>query len=151
MLKIYVDADACPVKDEVEKVIDRHGLETFMVCNGGIRPSRNPLITLIVVSEGADVADDWIAEHIELGDICITADIPLASRCLEKGARALSPKGQPFSSDNIGMALSIRAINQHIREANNTQTFNAGFTPKHRSAFLNQFENEIQAIKRSGK
>ena len=84
MLEIYVDADACPVKAEVEKVADRHGLAVYIVSNGGIRPSPNPLVRSVVVAQGADAADDWIADHIEAGDIAITADIPLASRCLAK-------------------------------------------------------------------
>ena len=147
-MQIYVDADACPVKAEVEKVAGRHGLKTYFVCNGGIRPFRDPLFQLVVVAEGADAADDWIAEKITVEDICITSDIPLASRCLEKQAQVINPKGFLYTPDNIGNALASRALSQHIREAEQTQTFNAGFTQKHRSAFLNQLENSIQGLKR---
>ncbi len=125
----------------------RHGLTIHLVSNSGVRPSGNPLIRNVLVMEGPDAADDWIADKISGGDICITADIPLAARCLEKGARVLSPKGKPFTDENIGMALATRALMQHHREAEGVQTFNAGFTPRDRSAFLNALENEIQAVK----
>ncbi len=149
VIRIYVDADACPVKDEVEKVADRHGLEVFLVSNAALRPRRHPLIKQIVVPEGPDIADDWIADHVEASDIAITADIPLASRCLEKNARVIGPTGKLFTLENIGMALGMRELNQHLRESNQTQTFNAGFTDKDRSRFLGTLENEIQALKRA--
>jgi len=148
MLQIFVDADACPVKDEVERVADRHELIVHIVSNGGIRPSPNPRIHNVTVAGGADAADDWIAEHIDAGDIAITADIPLASRCLKKQASVLGPSGKPFSEQSIGMALGIRDLNRHLREATGKQTYNAGFTKRDRSQFLNALENEIQAIKR---
>src|ERR1700742_3074885 len=113
MLEIYVDADACPVKAEVEKVAERHGLHVHIVSNGGIRPRPNPLIHSVIVGNGADAADDWIAEHIGAGDIAITADIPLASRCLANGARVLRPNGEAFTAQNIGTALGMRAFAQH--------------------------------------
>jgi uncharacterized protein YaiI (UPF0178 family) len=148
--EIYVDADACPVKAEVEKVATRHGMIVHVVSNGGVRPSRNPLLRSVTVAAGADAADDWIADHIGAGDIAITADIPLAARCLAKQARVLGPTGKPFTADNIGMALGMRDLKQHLRETSGGQTFNAGFTARDRSAFLNALENEIQAAKRSG-
>ena len=150
MSRIFVDADACPVKAEVEKVAARHGLETVMVANGGLRPSRDPMIRIVIVPQGPDAADDYIAENIAANDICITADIPLASRCLEKGAAAISPTGRPFDAQNIGMALSMRALNQHLREAEGGQGYNAGFTPKDRSRFLEALERAVQAAKRVG-
>lgn len=150
MIQIYVDGDACPVKDEVEKVADRHGLQVFIVSNAAMRPRRHPLIHQIVVAEGPDVADDWIAERITANDIAITADIPLAGRCLENGARVIGPTGKVFSEDNIGMALGMRDLKQHLRESNNAQTYNPGFTARDRSQFLNTLENEIQALKRAG-
>jgi hypothetical protein len=149
MLEIYVDADACPVKAEVEKVAGRHGMHVHIVSNGGIRPRPHPLIHTVVVAEGADAADDWIADRIQTGDIAITADIPLAARCLAKGARVLRPNGEPFTKDNIGTALGMRELSRHLREVTGNQTYNAGFTPKDRSRFLNALENDIQAIKRS--
>ncbi|MEQ9519658.1 MAG: YaiI/YqxD family protein [Parvibaculum sp.] len=147
-MKIYVDADACPVKSEVERVAERHNLKVILVSNSGMRPRRHPLIEQIVVPEGPDVADDWIAENIAEGDIAITADIPLASRCLEKKARVVSPTGNPFTEDNIGMALGMRELKQQVRESTQSQTYNAGFTDKDRSRFLGTLENEIQALKR---
>ena len=117
MLEIYVDGDACPVKAEVERVADRHGLIVHIVSNGGIRPSPNPRMQTVIVPQGADAADDWIAEHIGEGDIAITADIPLASRCLAKNARVLGPAGKAFTEAGIGMALGMRELSRHLREA----------------------------------
>jgi uncharacterized protein len=149
--EIFVDADACPVKSEVERVAERHGLIVHIVSNGGIRPNRNPLFRHITVAEGADAADDWIAEHIGASDIAITADIPLASRCLKKGARVLGPTGKIFTEDGIGLALGLRDLNKHLREATGNQTYNASFKKEDRSRFLNALENEIQAAKRMAK
>jgi uncharacterized protein len=146
--EIFVDADACPVKAEVERVAERHGLVVHIVSNGGIRPSANPLLRTVIVDGAADAADDWIAEHIQANDIAITADIPLASRCLKKGAAVLGPTGKPFTEESIGMALGMRDLHRHLREATGTQTFNAGFTKADRSRFLNALENAIQAAKR---
>lgn len=152
MLEIFVDADACPVKREIESVAQRHGLIVHIVSNGGIRPSAHPLVRTVIVAEGADAADDWIAQHIGEGDIAVTADIPLASRCLTKGALVLGPAGKPFTEGSIGMALGLRDLHRHLRESTGTQTFNAGFTKQDRSRFLNALEHAIQAIKRrSGK
>jgi uncharacterized protein YaiI (UPF0178 family) len=148
MLEIYVDADACPVKAEVEKVATRHELQVHIVSNGGIRPRPHPLIHTVIVEAGADAADDWIAEHIQTNDIAITADILLAGRCIEKGAHVLRPNGDAFTPENIGVAKGMRELQRHLREATDNQTYNAGFTQKDRSRFLNAFENEIQAIKR---
>jgi len=148
MLEIYVDADACPVKAEVEKVATRHDLQVHVVSNGGIRPRPHPLIHSVIVEAGADAADDWIAEHIQSGDIAITADILLAARCIEKDARVLRPNGDAFTKDNIGVAKGMREFQRHLREASGSQTFNAVFTPRDRSRFLGALENEIQAIKR---
>jgi hypothetical protein len=149
MLEIYIDADACPVKAEVEKVAGRHGLHVHIVSNGGIRPRPNPLIHSVIVGDGADAADDWIADHIGVGDIAITADILLAARCLARGARVLKPNGEPFTQDNIGMAIGMREFQRHLREASGAPTYNAGFTPKDRSRFLNALENDIQASRRT--
>jgi uncharacterized protein YaiI (UPF0178 family) len=143
---IYVDGDACPVKEEVEKVATRHNLSVHIVSNGGLRPSRNPLVQTVVVPYGADAADDWIADRITDRDIAITADIPLASRCLEKGARVIGPTGKPFTNAGIGMALAMRELKQHLRESTGQQTYNSGFTPRDRSNFLNALENEIRAL-----
>jgi hypothetical protein len=148
VVEIYVDADACPVKREVETVAERHGLIVHIVSNGGIRPSSHPFIKTVIVPEGADVADDWIVEHITAGDIAITADIPLASRCLKKDAIVLGPAGKPFTEESIGMALGMRDLHKHLREATGQQTYNAGFTRQDRSRFLGALENAVQAAKR---
>jgi uncharacterized protein len=150
MLEIYVDGDACPVKGEAEQVAARHGLVVVIVSNGGLRPSRNPSVRHVVVGEGADAADDWIVEYAGEGDIVITADIPLASRALKKGARVLGPAGKSFTEDGIGMALGMRDLHRHLREVTpGGQTYNAGFTKQDRSRFLGALENEIQSIRRA--
>lgn len=148
LLEIYVDADACPVKAEVERVAQRHGLLVYVVSNGGLRPNPDPRIRNVIVPEGPDAADDWIAEHIAEGDIAVTADIPLAARCLKKGAQVLGPTGKPFTDDSIGMALGMRDLKRHLREATGTQTYNPGFAKADRSRFLNALENAIQAVRR---
>jgi len=150
MTAIFVDGDACPVKAEVEKVATRHGLEVTIVSNGGLRPSANPLICHVMVPDGPDAADDWIAEHIGSSDIAITADIPLASRCLEKGARVIGPNGKPFTDANVGMALGMRELSRHLREVTGGQTHHAGFSKQDRSRFLSELENCIRALKRAG-
>ncbi|HXS07560.1 MAG TPA: YaiI/YqxD family protein [Rhizomicrobium sp.] len=150
MPAIFVDGDACPVKAEVEKVVIRHGLNVTIVSNGGLRPSANPLICHVMVPEGPDAADDWIAEHAAKGDIVVTADIPLASRALAKGARVIGPNGKAFTPDNVGMALGMRELNRHLREVTGGQTHHAGFSTKDRSRFLGELENCIQALKRAG-
>lgn len=148
MLDIFVDADACPVKAEIERVADRHGLTVFIVSNGGVRPSAHPRFRHITVGDGADAADDWIAGRIAEFDIAVTADVPLASRCLDKGASVVGPSGRGFTQENIGMALRVRDLNRHLREATGRQTFHAGFTKQDRSRFLAALENEIAAVRR---
>jgi len=149
MLELFIDGDACPVKQEVERVAARHGLTAHLVSNGGLRPSANPLFHVVVVNDGQDAADDWIAEKVSEGDIAITADIPLAARCLQKGARVVSPTGKPFTEAGIGHALGMRDLHRHLREATGNQTYNAGFTKQDRSRFLGVLENEIQSVRRT--
>jgi hypothetical protein len=146
--EIYVDADACPVKQEAIQVAERHGLIVHIVSNGGLRPSRHPLVRHVIVEQGADMADDWIAERIGAGDIAITSDIPLASRCLKKEAIVLGPTGNAFTVESIGLALGMRDLHRHLREATGTQTFNANFTKADRSRFLGALENAVQAARR---
>ena len=148
MLDIFVDADACPVKQEIGRVADRHNLTVYMVSNGGLRPSAHPRFRPVIVAEGPDAADNWIAEHIQAFDIAITADVPLASRCLKKDASVIGPSGKLFTADTIGMALGMRELSRHLREVTGEQTMHAGFSRQDRSRFLGAFENEIQAIKR---
>jgi hypothetical protein len=142
-LQIYVDADACPVKDEVLRVAARHGVVVTLVANFGLRPSRDPMIRTVMVPQGADAADDWIVEHVAAGDIVVTSDIPLAGRALEKSATVLGPTGKPFTPDSIGMALAMRALNQHLRETGESRGLNAGFTAKDRSAFLQALDEAV--------
>ena len=149
MLEIFVDGDACPVQGDVERGAGRHGLMVHIVSNGGLRPSRHPLVKHVTVAEGADVADDWIAAHAGAGDIVVTADIPLASRCLKAGARVLGPSGKPFTEDGIGMALGLRELRRHLREVTGSETHHASFTAKDRSRFLGALENEIQSVRRT--
>ncbi len=149
MLEIFVDGDACPVKAEVERAAERHGLIVTIVSNGGLRPSRHPSVRHVTVGDGADAADDWIAEQAGEGDIVVTADIPLASRVLKNGARALGPSGKPFTADSIGMALGMRDLHRHLREATGSQTYNPGFTKQDRSRFLAAMENEVQSVRRA--
>lgn len=143
---IYIDADACPVKDEVLKVSYRHKFKTYMVSNQWLRMEVGALVEKIVVAEGADEADNWIAEHIGENGICITADIPLAKRCLDAGAVALGPTGKTFSEQNIGMALAVRELNQHLRETGESKGYNPSFTRSDRSNFLQSLETEIQKL-----
>ena len=150
MISLFVDGDACPVKAEVEKVAARHGLAVTIVCNGGLRPSANPLLLHIIVAEGADAADNWIVDSIAAGDICVTADIPLAARCLDKGARVLAPNGKAFTQDGIGMALGMRELSRHLRELTpGGQSHHAAFSKQDRSRFLGELENCIQSLKRT--
>ncbi len=149
-IDLYVDADACPVKDEVIRVAERHGLVVTLVANGGLRPSRDPMIKTVIVPQGADVADDWIADNARQNDIVITSDIPLAQRCLEKGATVLGPTGKAFDKANIGMALAMRELNQHLRETGESKGYNKSFSAKDRSQFLNVLEVVIQSAKRQG-
>ena len=148
MLEIFIDGDACPVKGEVGRVAVRHGLTVHVVSNGGLRPTANRLFRYVTVAQGADAADDWIAENAGENDIVVTADIPLASRCLAKGARVLGPVGKPFTRQNIGMAVGMRDLQRHLREVSGGQTYNAGFTKQDRSRFLSALENEIRAVRR---
>lgn len=148
MTAIYVDADACPVKDETVAVASRHGLKTIMVTDGGIRPSRDPMVEVVFVQQGADAADDWIAEHIGKGDVCVTNDIPLASRCLKAGALAIRPNGEPFTENGIGMALANRELMQGLREIGAVTGGPRPYSKADRSRFLNGLETQVQAAKR---
>lgn len=146
--QIFVDADACPVKDEVVRVAGRHGLVVTFVANFGLRPSRDPMIRNVMVPQGADAADDWIVENAGAGDLVVTSDIPLAGRALKKGAVVLGPTGKPFTEQSIGMALAIRELNQHLRETGESKGYNAGFTARDRSNFLQVFDEAVQRAKR---
>lgn len=145
---IYVDADACPVKPEILKVAERHGIEVTFVANSGLRPSRDPMVKNVIVSGSFDAADDWIVEHVAAGDIVVTADVPLAGRCVGKDAFVTGPTGRVFDRTNIGMATAMRDLGQHLRETGESKGYNASFTRKDRSQFLQALEEAVQAAKR---
>ena len=148
MVEIYVDADACPVKDETVRVAARHSLKTYLVSDGGIRPRQNTLVELVIVDQGPDAADDWIADHIQKADICVTNDIPLAARCLERGAMTIRPNGEPFTENGIGMALANRELMQGLRESGEITGGPKPFSKSDRSEFLNRLETTVQEAKR---
>jgi len=148
MTEIYVDADACPVKDEVLRVAERHRLITHFVTDGGIRPPASALARLHIVAQGADAADDWIAEHISPADVAVTNDIPLAARCLEKGAGAIRPNGELFSEASIGAQLANRELLQGLRETGEITGGPRPFSKRDRSNFLSNFENAVRAAMR---
>jgi uncharacterized protein YaiI (UPF0178 family) len=145
---IYVDADACPVKEEALRVADRHGLAIVYVSNAWMRLPEGANVERVVVTDGPDAADDWIAERIGPGDIAVTADIPLAARCLKAGAQVIGPTGKPFTEAGIGMALAMRDLSRHLRETGESRGFNASFTRQDRSRFLEALELAVQRTKR---
>ncbi len=149
MPTIYVDADACPVKDEAARVAERHGLPIVYVANAGLRPSRDPMVRYVMVPQGADAADDWIVEHTVAGDIVVTADIPLADRALKAGAQVLGPTGKLFTEESIGMALALRDLNRHLRETGESRGFNATFEPRDRSRFLQALDETVRRATKS--
>ena len=148
MTTIYIDADACPVKDEVYRVADRYGLPVFVVSNSWIRIPKSDRVTSVVVDDGPDVADDWIAERTAPGDIAITADIPLARRVLESGAQALHPNGKVFTLDNIGGALASRAVGEHLRSMGEITGGPPPFAAQDRSRFLQALDAAVVKAKR---
>jgi uncharacterized protein len=150
MTEIYVDGDACPVREEVFRVAARLRLKVFVVSNGSrpIRPSAAPNVSMVLVGDSVDAADDWIAERITAADICVTSDIPLASRCLKNGARAVSPTGEHWTPANIGNALAGREISRHLRELGTITRGPAPFTKQDRSRFLGALDAAVQAALR---
>ncbi len=147
--RLFIDADACPVKDEVYRVAERYGLSVFVVSNGWINTRRAPWIEQVVVDAGPDIADDWIAERAVTGDIVITSDIPLADRCLKAGAQALKPNGQSFTPDLIGSALAGRLVGEHMRSMGLPTSGPPPFGPKDRSAFLQALDTAVVRARRS--
>lgn len=146
--EIFVDADACPVKTEIVEVANRHALRVTFVANGGLRPSRDPCVRNVIVGAGFDAADDWIANESRPGDIVVTSDVPLASRCVDKGALVISPLGKIFTPDNIGTALAMRDLNQSLRESGVIKGYNAAFGKSDRSRFLQALEQSIRRAAR---
>lgn len=150
MTAIYIDADACPVREEVYRVATRLRLEVFVVSNGSrpIRPPGLPQVRMIVVGTQMDAADDWIAEHIGPGDVCVTTDLPLAGRCLNRGARVVPPNGRPLTEANIGNALAGRDVGRHLRELGQATTGPAPLSKQDRSRFLSALDTAVQAALR---
>jgi uncharacterized protein YaiI (UPF0178 family) len=148
-MPIYVDADACPVKEETYRVARRHAVKVFVVANSSIRVPTEDLIEMVVVKGGFDVADDWIVERIGESDLAITSDIPLAERCLKKGARVLGPKGHPFTEDAIGEAMATRALLDMLRQGGQFGGGPAPFSKSDRSRYLAKLDEILHAIKRS--
>ncbi len=149
MTALYIDADACPVKAEAEKVATRHKVHMFVVSNGGLRPSQNPLVETVIVPDGPDVADMWIAERATTGDVVVTGDIPLAAKCVEAGARVLKHNGEALTAANIGNVLATRDLMADLRAADPfRQGGGKGFTKADRSRFLEALERELRAAAR---
>jgi uncharacterized protein YaiI (UPF0178 family) len=147
---LFIDGDACPVKAEAERVATRHKLMMKIVSNGGLRPSQNPFVEHVIVAEGPDEADKWIAERCGPGDVVVTGDIPLAARCIEAGARVLRHTGEAFTEANIGQQLAMRDLMADLRAANPLGAGGGGrgFTKADRSRFLDALERELRAAKK---
>lgn len=146
--RIYVDADACPVKDEIYRVAIRHGVPVSVVAGNFIRVPQDPLIERVAAGSGMDAADNWIAERAGRGDIVITADIPLADRCVKLGAEVIAPNGKPFTEESIGMALAVRNLMTDLRSSGEVTGGPRGFTPRDRSTFLSALDQTIRRIAR---
>ena len=146
--RIYVDADACPVKDEIYRVAIRHGLPVSVVAGNFIRVPQDPLIERIAAGSGMDAADDWIAERAGKGDIVITSDIPLASRCVKAGAEVIAPNGKPFTEQSIGMTLAVRNLMTDLRSSGEVTGGPKSYSPRDRSAFLSALDQTIRRIQR---
>jgi uncharacterized protein len=146
---IYIDGDACPVKAETYRVAKRHGVKTLVVANDAMFVPTDPLIELVVVKTGFDSADDWIVERIGPEDVAITSDIPLAERCLKRGARVLGPKGIPFSEDSIGEALATRALLDMLRQSGEYGGGPRPYAKEDRSRYLAKLDDTLHAIRRT--
>ena len=148
-MSIYIDADACPVKAEAERVATRHGVKMFVVSNGGLRLSQNPLVETVIVPDGPDVADMWIAERCGPGDVVITGDIPLAAKCVEAGAEVLKHNGERLTQANVREALAMRDLMSDLRSADPfRQGGGKGFTKADRSRFLDILETTLRKLAR---
>ncbi len=149
MLIIYIDGDACPVKEEIFRVAKRHNLQVYLVSNSRLNMIVDQNIHKIQVNSDPDAADNWICEHIKIDDIVVTVDILLADRCLKNGARAMSPTGKVFNNDNIGSAKAMRELRAYLRETGIAPSYNSTFSKQKRSHFLQALEEMIQSIKRN--
>jgi uncharacterized protein len=149
MIQIYIDADGCPVKEEVYKVATRYKIKVYVVANKYLTVPLDPLVEMIVVSKGFDAVDDWIVEKATNKDIVVTSDILLADRCVKKQAHVLGPKGNEFTEDNIGMAVASRELNQNLRHMGEMRGGTAPMDKKARSQFLGKLDQIIQALLKS--
>jgi len=149
-ISIYIDADACPVKNEVYRVAERHGIKVIVVSNSPIAVPRDPLVERVVVAAGMDEADNWIAARVSRGNIVITADIPLASRCVKAGAAAIAPTGRAFTEESIGMTLATRNLMDSLRSAGEITSGPKAFSARDRSSFLSALDQAIVRLKRAG-
>ncbi|MEW6450848.1 MAG: YaiI/YqxD family protein [Pseudomonadota bacterium] len=149
-IQIYVDADACPVKNEVYRVAERHGLKVFVVSNSVINVPRDPTIERVVVGQGMDEADNWIAERAGAGDVVITADVPLASRAFKAGAAVVAPNGKAFDENSIGLSVATRNLLHELRSAGEVTGGPRPFSPQDRSQFLQTLDRAIVRLKRDG-
>ena len=149
-IQIYIDADACPVKDEVYRVADRYGLKVWVVANSFMQVPQSPLIERVIVDGGFDAADDWIAERSAPGAIVITSDIPLASRCVKAGAEVIGNSGKPFTESSVGMALATRNLMQDLRAMGEITGGPKPFATRDRSRFLSALDETIVRLKRAG-
>ena len=147
-MKILVDGDACPVKDEVYVVSTRYGIRVVLVANSRLHAPSDFGVEMVVVDSGPDAADDWIAENARPGDVVVTADIPLAARCLAAGARVLGSNGRPFTEDSIGGALAARELNAHLRETGIASGGPRPISQKDRSRFLSALDGLVQRSRR---
>jgi uncharacterized protein YaiI (UPF0178 family) len=150
-IRIYVDADACPVKDEIYKVAARHGLPVSVVANGYIQVPQDPLVERVAAGSAPDAADDWIAQRAGANDIVITADIPLADRCVKAGAQVIAPNGKPFTADSIGMTLAMRNLMHDLRSAGEVTGGPRPFSPRDRSTFLSVLDQAIRRLQRQAR
>ncbi len=148
MLKIFIDADGCPVKDEVYKVAKRYAMQVTLAANSWMRTPEDDNVELVIVGDHADAADDWIVEHLDEHDIVITGDIPLAMRCIKKGASVLGLKGRAFTEDNIGSAVATRDLMTELREAGTRTRGPSAFEKKDRSQFLQSLDAMVVAVRR---
>jgi uncharacterized protein YaiI (UPF0178 family) len=146
--RIYIDADACPVKDEIYRVAARHGLPVSVVAGNFIRVPQDPLIERVAAGSGTDAADDWIAERAGKGDIVVTSDIPLASRCVKSGAEVIAPNGKPFTEASIGMTLAVRNLMTDLRSSGEITGGPKSFAARDRSTFLSALDQTIRRIQR---
>jgi len=148
-IRLFVDADACPVKQEIYRVAERHGLRVYVVANSPIQVPRDPLVERVTVGSGLDVADNWIAERADATAIVITNDIPLASRCVKAGAKVIAANGRAFTESSIGMSLAMRNLMADLRETGDVRGGPPAFSARDRSAFLAELDQTIRRLRRT--